>query len=147
MLKFHPLKPEELESLNWNSHPLAACLPKGFDPAEALRRHDLVLTLFDEDALIGALVLNHTPTDGKPVCAVVETAALLPAYRRHGLGRMLMALAAGAAAERGIWFLAAQVPDTPEAQGFAAAMHFKQTEWYGNYLLLDLSDVEGMRHG
>ena len=57
----------------------------------------------------------------------------------------LMALAAGEAAERKIWFLAGIVP--PEAAAFAAAMHMKQTEWFTDYLLLDLSDVEGMRYG
>ena len=147
MLKFHPLKPDEPEILHWQTQPLAAWMPEGFVPAAALENGDLLLGLFDAEQLIGLLLLNKQPTDGKPQCAVVETTVVLPAYRRHGLGRMLMALAAGAAAERGIWFLASEVPDTPEAQGFAAAMHFRQTEWYDRYLLLDLSDVEGMRHG
>ncbi|MBR3268381.1 MAG: GNAT family N-acetyltransferase [Oscillospiraceae bacterium] len=147
MLKFHPLKAEELRELQWQSQPLAAYLPAYFDPAEALKREDLLLTVFDGSRPVGMLVMRKEPTNGRPNCAVIETAVLLPEYRRHGLGRMLTALAAGAAAERGIWFLAAQVLDTPEAKGFASAMHFRQTEWYPDYLLLDLSDVEGMRHG
>ena len=147
MLKFHPMKAEDLETLDWSVQELALCMPADFDPAAAVQAGDLVLTLFDEDRLIGALELKQEPLNGKPVCAVVGTAAVLPAYRRHGLGRMLTALAASAAAERGIWFLAAKVPETAEAQGFAAAMHFRQTDWYDGYLLLDLSDVEGMRHG
>ena len=147
MLKFHPLKPDDLETLDWSAQALTPCMPADFDPAAAVQAGDLVLTLFDADRLIGVLELKQAPLNGKPVCAVVGSAAVLPAYRRHGLGRMLMALAASAAAERGIWFLAAQVPETPEAQGFAAAMHFRQTDWYDDYLLLDLSHVEGMRHG
>ena len=88
MLKFHPLKAEELASLNWQEQPLAVCLPADFDPAASVQAENLVLTLFDERDLIGLLELKQKPTDGKPVCAVVGTAAVLPAYRRHGLGRM-----------------------------------------------------------
>lgn len=150
MLKFHPLKEADLAAYDWAHEPLTALLPEG---EERLRRglaaDDLLLTVFDEaEKPIGMLILLQTPTAGKPVCAVVEQIVLLEPYRRHKIGRMLLSLAAGAAVERGIWFLAAEVPaDNEAAQGFAEAMHFRKTPWYDEYLLLDLSDVEGMRHG
>ena len=147
MLKFHPLKAEELAALDWQNQPLAAELPSPDFAAKSLAEGNMLLTIFEEGKPIGMLELKQQPTDGKPRCAVVGTVVLLPAYRRHGLGRMLMAIAASTVAERGIWFLAGDVPDTPEARGFAAAIHMKQTQWYEDLWLLDLSDVEGLRYG
>ena len=148
MLKFHPLRQEDFDARDWDAEPLTRLLPDG---AEALRKRaeagDLLLTVFDADRPVGMLMLNREPTDGRPVCAVIEAVVLLEEYRRHGLGRMLMSLAAGAAVDRQIWFLAAAVPETDAARGFAAAMHMRKTPWYDDLWLLDLSDVEGMRHG
>ncbi len=147
MLKFHLLKQEELSLPEWAKQPLAEYLPGDFDPERALKRGDLLLAVFDEARLIGLLELRQEPTDGKPRCMLIEQTVLLPEYRRHGIGRMLTAIAAGTAAERSIWFLAARPPKTEEGRLFAEAMHFRMTEWYPDLLLLDLSDVEGMRHG
>ncbi|MBQ8922169.1 MAG: GNAT family N-acetyltransferase [Oscillospiraceae bacterium] len=147
MLKFHPLKQDELGPLQWQSQPLAACMPADFDPEQSLEKGNLLLTIFDGERPVGLLELRDEPIGGKPRCALIEHTVLLPEYRRHGLGRMLTAIAASTAAERRIWFLAAQPPETEAGRCFAEALHFRQTEWYSDLLLLDLSDVEGMRHG
>jgi GNAT superfamily N-acetyltransferase len=83
----------------------------------------------------------------KPRCAVIGWTVILPECRRHGLGRMLLTLAAGEAVERQIWFLAARVPQDEAALRFADAIHMKQTEWFDDLRVLDLSDVEGLRYG
>ena len=146
MLRFRKLRPADAGLPVWQDAPLTALLPNGsgYIPAH-LAQGDTVFVIFEEEKPVGLLVMQAEPIGEKPRCAVIANIILLPEYRRHGLGRMLMALAAGEAAERKIWFLAGIVP--PEAAAFAAAMHMKQTEWFTDYLLLDLSDVEGMRYG
>ena len=116
-------------------------------PAQALEKGSTVFILSDEGRPVGLLETEPGTIGEKPRCIVIGTLVILPECRRHGLGKMLMSVAAGAAVERKIWFLAAKIPDTPEAQGFAAAIHMKQTVWFTDSAVLDLSDVEGMRHG
>ena len=148
MLKFHPLNEADLDARDWTQEPLTALLPGGAEYLRGMQKKgNLLLTVFDGEKPVGMLVMEQTPTAGKPVCAVVDTVVLLEEYRRHGLGRMLICLAAGAAVDRQIWFLAGAVPETEAARGFAGAIHMRKTPWYDDLWLLDLSDVEGMRHG
>ena len=150
MLRFRKITEEDINRCHWETEPLSALLSYP-DTAEGLRasvaRRNTVIVMFDGETPAGFLEIAAEPTEGKPVCAVITQLAVLESYRRHGLGRMLMVLAADDTAGRGIWFLAAHVPETEAAQGFAKAVHMKQTEWYDDMLLLDLSDVEGLRHG
>ena len=148
MLRFRKLNAADTEAQIWQKTPLTALLPDGLITITAhLEKGDTVFVLFDAEQPVGLLILNQEPVGEKPRCLIVEQIILLPEYRRHGLGRMLMTLAAGEAVERRIWFLAGHLPRTPEAAGFAAAVHMQQTDWFEDLLLLDLSDVEGLRHG
>lgn len=148
MLRFHKLKQADLTLTDWPAEPLSALLPDGADFFEkSLHEGNTVFVLFDEQKPVGLLEMLAEPVGEKPACAVVSNVLMLPDYRRHGLGRMLMCLAAGEAAERRLWFLAGAVPETKEAMGFADAIHFRKTEWLEDMLILDLSDVEGLRHG
>ncbi len=148
MLRFRKLKQNDLTQIDWQNEPLSALLPEGADtPAAALMRGDTLFALFEDEKLTGMLEIKAEPVGEKPKCAVVGFTVILPERRRHGLGRMLMCLAAGEAAARQLWFLAGEVPETEEAVGFADAIHMKQTEWFPTLRVLELSDVEGLRHG
>lgn len=148
MLRFHKMKQAELELTEWQAEPLSALLPEGAEYYhKALQNGDTLFVLYDEKKPVGLLGMAAETVGEKPACAVVTNIVLLPEYRRHGLGKMLMGLAAGEAVERRIWFLAGSVPHTAEAEGFASAIHFRQTEWLPDMAVLDLSDVEGLRHG
>ncbi len=148
MLRFHKLNREELNQTDWKAEPLSTLLPQGAEYYEtALQNGDVLFVLYEEQKLIGLLGMAAEPVGDKPKCAVVTDVVILPEYRRHGLGRMLMCLAAGEAVERKLWFLACAAPHTAEAEGFAKALHMQQTEWLRDMLVLDLSDVEGLRHG
>ena len=148
MLCFHKLKQADLALTDWQKEPLSALLPGGAEYYEsALLAGNTLFVLYDAEQLVGLLEMDAKSVGEKPECAVVGTVVILPAYRRHGLGRMLMCLAAGEAVERKLWFLAGAVPQTPEAEAFAEAIHMRKTEWLHDMNVLDLSDVEGLRHG
>ncbi|MBR4199854.1 MAG: GNAT family N-acetyltransferase [Oscillospiraceae bacterium] len=148
MLRFRKLRADDAGAPVWQDAPLTGLLPDGLDHINThLMRGDILFALFDDERPVGLLTMNAEPLGEKPCCLIIEQIILLPEYRRHGLGRMLMTLAAGEAVERKIWFLGGRPPQTPEAEGFAKAIHMKQTDWFDDLLLLDLSDVEGLRHG
>ena len=148
MLRFHKLKQADLTLTDWAAEPLSALLPDGADSYEkSLHAGNTLFVLYDEQKPVGLLEMQAETVGDKPECAVVSNVLLLPEYRRHGLGRMLMCLAAGEAGERQLWFIAGRIPQTEEAQGFAKAIHMQQTEWFRDMQVLDLSDVEGLRHG
>lgn len=148
MLRFRKLKQTDLEQTDWSSEPLTALLPAG---ADYITQHfvqgDTLIVLFDDGKPVGLLEMDAQPIGEKPRCAVIGMTVLLSEYRRRGLGRMLMVLAADTAVSRQLWFLAGRVPHTEEAEGFAKAIHMKQTAWFADMLVLDLSDVEGLRYG
>lgn len=148
MLRFRKLKQTDIAQTDWCSEPLTALLPEG---AEYIKQHfaqgDTLLVLFDDGKPVGLLEMDVQTVGEKPRCAVIGMTVLLPEYRRRGLGRMLMVLAADTAVSRQIWFLAGRVPHTEEAEGFAKAIHMQQTPWFADMLVLDLSDVEGLRYG
>ena len=148
MLRFHKLKQDDLSRTDWQQEKLLALLPGGADHyASALGKGNTVFVLYDAEKLVGLLEMDAESVGEKPECAVVRTVVILPEYRRHGLGRMLMCLAAGEAVERKLWFLAGAVPQTEEAEAFAEAIHMRKTDWLPDLNILDLSDVEGLRHG
>ncbi|HAG12233.1 MAG TPA: hypothetical protein DCG49_00025 [Ruminococcus sp.] len=148
MLRFRKLKPADLPKTDWRSEPLSALLPDGAAYfAQTLEAGDTLFVIFDEGKPVGVLEMDREPFGEKPQCANVGLVMLLPEYRRHGLGRMLMVLAAGEAVERKLWFLSGAVPDDADAKAFAAAIHLNPTEWFTDRYVLDLSDVEGLRYG
>ena len=148
MLKFRKMKPQDIANTDWTAEPLAALLPEGAAFfAQVLEKGDTLFVLFDDGKPVGLMEMERDPVGTKPQCAVVGTVVMLPEYRRQGLGRMLMALAAGEAVERGLWFIAGTVPETEAAQGFAKSIHMLPSEWFTDRFVLDLSDVEGLRHG
>lgn len=148
MFRIRKLKSTDLEQIDWTREPLSAMLPQGSDYiTQHLAQGDTLLVLFIDDKPAGLLEMDANPIGEKPRCAVIGQLVLLPEYRRHGFGRMLMVLAADAAASQQIWFLAGRVPHTAEAERFAAAIHMKQTAWFADLHVLDLSDVEGLRYG
>ena len=108
---------------------------------------ETALVVYEDDLLIGISIISAKLTDTKPRCAVIPRLVMAPSVRRHGLGRMLMGQTAGAALNRGAYFVAARIPDTPEANAFAASVGLKETPVFDDMLMLDLTDVEGLRHG
>ena len=147
MLKFRKLKKSDLAETDWEHAALTGLLPAPSYWADALSADAVLFVIFDGEKPIGMLEMDAKPTESRPACAKVNRVLILPELRRHGLGRMLMALAAGEAVERKLWFIAGSVPDTEEAQGFAAGIHLRKSDWFDDLFVLDLSDVEGLRHG
>ena len=95
---------------------------------------------------VGGLTMSTEKEGTSPAYLSVRSLSVLPEIRRHGLGRMLMCMAAGEAVERQVWFLGCDPRLDETAQAFADAVHFRAGCVPG-VLLLDLSDVEGLRHG
>lgn len=148
MLRFRKLKSKDIEQRDWHQEPLTALLPAGSDfISQHFAQGDTLIVLFDDEKPVGLLEMDAQPVGEKPRCAVIGLTVLLPEYRRRGLGRMLMVLAADTAVSRQLWFLAGRVPHTAEAEGFAKAIHMKPTAWFEDMHVLDLSDVEGLRYG
>ena len=147
MLRFRKLRESDLSAYDWAAAELTGLLPSADYYAETLAKGNMLLVIFDGDIPLGLLEMEAEPDSGRPPCARVSRVLILPALRRHGLGRMLMALAAGEAAERKLWFISGDIPDTPEAAAFAKAIHMLPDSRFDGRVLLDLSDVEGLRHG
>ncbi len=147
MLRFRKLRDSDLTAYDWEHAALTGLLPSPDYYKETLARRDMLLVIFDGDKPLGLLEMAAEPFGDRPPCAWVGRVLILPELRRHGLGRMLMALAAGEAAERKLWFITGDIPDTEEAAAFAKAIHLLPDDRFGGRVLLDLSDVEGLRHG
>ncbi|MCQ2417653.1 MAG: GNAT family N-acetyltransferase [Oscillospiraceae bacterium] len=148
MLLFRKMKPQGIRSINWTEEPLTQFVPdgEGFFAKIIAENHTLFL-LFEEGRPIGMIVMEKDAVGQKPKCAAIRNLVILPEYRRRGLARMLMVIAAGEAVERQLWFMAGSVPETEDAQAFAKSVHMQPSEWFSDKYVLDLSDVEGMRHG
>ena len=147
MLRFRKLKEHDLTVFDWTDAELTALLPSPAYYRETLEKGNMLLVILDGEKPLGLLEMEKEPDGTRPPCARINRVLVLPALRRHGLGRMLMALAAGEAAERQLWFLSGEIPDTKEASGFAKAVHMLPDSRFDGRVLLDLSDVEGLRHG
>lgn len=148
MLRFRKLKSADIEQRDWSREPLTALLPSGADYiTQHFAQGDTLIVLFADGMPVGLLEMDAQTIGEKPRCAVIGTVVLLPEFRRRGLGRMLMVLAADTAVSQQTWFLASRIPDTEDAAGFARAIHMQQTDWFADMLVLDLSDVEGLRYG
>ena len=143
MLVIKKLNAEKLASLG-DTAALDAFVPQGL--GGCLASGATVFVLLTDNQPAGVLVMDSAAEGTKPAFLRVRQVAVLAPLRRHGLGRMLMCVAAGEAVERQVWFLGCPAALTAEAQAFADAMHFRAGLVPGA-LLLDLSDVEGMRHG
>ena len=147
MLIFRNLTPETEQQINWRQQEITALLPDPGYAAAVIAAGGTVFVILDGENVIGAVSLSAETTATRPVCGIVEQLAVLPQFRRQHLGRMLMGLAANAAADRSVWFLTGSIPETEEARAFAASVGMKQTEWLPDMPVLDLSDVDGLRYG
>ena len=147
MLIFRNLTNEQAQQISWQTQQITPLLPAPDYAAAMLRSGGTVFVILDQETVIGLLAMEHGVTDSKPPCGIVAQLVVLPAHRRQSLGRMLMGLAANDAAAHAVWFLAGNVPDTPDAAAFANAIHMKQVDWLDGLSVLDLSDVDGLRYG
>lgn len=147
MLLFRRLRAATEAQIDWSTQEITPLLPAPDHAAKTLAQNGAVFVILDGEKVLGLISLAERLTESKPPCAVVTHLTVLPALRRHGLGRMLMGLAANETAERSVWFLAGKVPETEEAQAFAAAIGMKEREWLAEMPVLDLSDVDGLRYG
>ena len=147
MLQFHMLSDADAAPEKWQGTALSALLGGADYPADRLSCGCTVIAMYDSTLPAGLLCVSGDTTDSTPVCGIVETVVLLPEYRRHGLGRILMGMAANPLALRQILCLSVRVPDTQEAQAFAAAIGLTPADWLSGMQVLDLSDVDGLRYG
>jgi len=145
MLIFREIPCPLLAEQEPQAEPLLSLWPG--DNSLPMTEAETALVVYEDDTLIGISVISAAFTDTKPKCAVIPRLVMAPAARRHGLGRMLMGQTAGAALNRGAYFVAAHVPDTEEARAFAKSVGFRETPVFSDMLMLDLTDVEGLRHG
>lgn len=143
MLVIKKLTEELLPTLQ-DTAVLDALLPDGLAGVCGNGRAVFVLLLDGKAA--GTLIMDSVPEGSSPAYLRVQNTVVLPELRRHGLGRMLMCMAAGEAVGRKVWFLGCSPHLSADAQAFAEAMHFR-AGYAPDALLLDLSDVEGLRHG
>ena len=144
MLIIKKLTEEKLRSLSDYAEADAALQPGGL--AGALRDGLTVFLMLLDGKTAGVLAMKSDAEGSSPAFARVTDVFVVPALRRHGLGRMLMCSAAGEAVERKTWFLGCSAALSEAGAAFAEAMHFRAGTVPGT-LLLDLSDVEGLRHG
>lgn len=147
MLIFRRLKPETAAAIDWQAQEITALLPRNDYAAESVAAEGTVFVILEEEKVIGLAAMPEKLTETKPVCGVLESLVILPAYRRQSLGRMLAGLIANALAERSVWFMAGSVPQSPEAEAFAKAIGMKPCDFLDGMSVLDLSDVDGLRYG
>ena len=152
MLKIRKIQPADAQALTASGAPLLAVLPAGNYAEQVLSQGGTVFLMYEDGIPAGlcALASPAADTGEKPRCARLLFVAVQPGSRRHGLGRILMGLAANEVAERQenkVWFLAADAPSDPGAAAFAAAMGMKPAQNAEHLLILDLSDVSGLRFG
>ena len=147
MLHFRKITAADAAAVSWEQAALTALLPSPDYAAAMLAAGGTVILLTDDGIPAGLLAMPAETVGERPVCGLIDLVVLLPEYRRHGLGRILMGMAANEFAERGIWFLAGKVPADPTAQAFAEAIGMKRTADSAELSVLDLSDVEGLRYG
>lgn len=147
MLRFRQIRQSDADPQKWQNTALAALLGGEQYPAERLAAGSTVIVMYDADVPAGLIAVSAKTVGEKPRCGVVEHVVLLPQYRRHGFGRILMGMAANLIAERQIWFAAGAVPEDETAQKFAAAIGFRAAGQPEGMWVLDLSDVEGLRYG
>ena len=147
MLLFRKLSAETEQKIDWAPQEITSLLPAPSHAADTLAAGGTVFVILDGETVLGLISLAKDTTDTKPPCAVITHLSVLPAVRRHGLGRMLAGLAANDTAERSVWFMAGKVPADETAQAFAKAIGFKERAWLAEMPVLDLSDVDGLRYG
>lgn len=101
---------------------------------------------FEDGLPCGLLVLSKDTVGERPVCAQVLDLYVSEALRRRQIGRTLLGMAAGTAVSRRIYFLCAKV--TEESLAFWDAVGMRESPLAPEGMrLLDLANVEGLRHG
>ncbi len=147
MLIFRNLTAAQAQNIDWRAQEITPLLPDPAHAASCIASGGTVIVILREDKVIGLVSLEAATTNSSPVCGILSELVILPAFRRQHLGRMLMGLAANATADRSVWFLAGNVPQTPEAAAFAASVGMKPVSFLQDMQVLDLSDVSGLRNG
>ena len=136
MLTFSKLTKEQLTETDWSAQPIASALPKSEETAFAA---------WLDGQVIGVAALADSLSDLQPTSGILTTVFVLPQYRRQGVARMLVGLAAGAVMEQGAYFLRGSVPTTEEAAAFAEKIGFHTEADSTGFAILDLTDTKGLR--
>lgn len=144
MLTFAKLSKDQITQTDWSALAITAMLPSNLSLQPDADEIVFAATLDGQIIALAALdgkLPNLLPTGGM-LCGLF----VLPEYRRQGVGRMLVGLAAGAVMEMGAYFLRAKSPDTDEAAAFSQKIGFRPEPASNDTLvLLDLTDTKGLR--
>ncbi len=144
-----------LQFMEWNANRLSEAQFAAFsdmDPSffqtllQITSDTGAVFVILDGDMLLGLAAIKRCRIQNSNavcLCGLI----IHPQYRRQGLGRTLLSLAAGKAMEFGAYQLYADAPETTLAQLFCQAVGFLQDTKDPAYRILDLTDTKGMRHG
>ncbi|MBR6760795.1 MAG: GNAT family N-acetyltransferase [Oscillospiraceae bacterium] len=144
-----------LQFMEWHGNQITAAQSAAFSDMDPLFFQTLqqitpdtgaVFVILDGDLLLGLAAIERCQlqnSNAVRLCGVT----VHPQYRRQGLARTLLSLAAGKAMEFGAYLLYTHAPQTAIAQMFCAAVGFVQDTKDPAYLMLDLTDTKGMRHG
>lgn len=132
MLTFSALDAQDIIEYNRAAVPIAAFIPT--PPATSTAVQWFAARLDDE--IIGMAALAGD---------TVQTVAVLPQYRRQGVGRMLVGQMAGAVAQSGGYLLHADLPTEAGAATFAEQLGFCPDAHTSGQLCLDLTNTDGLR--
>ena len=136
MLTFSKLTTEQISETDWSAQPLASKLPKDGETAFAA---------WLDGQVIGMALLSDTLSALQPTSGMLTTIFVQEQYRRQGVARMLVGLAAGAVMEQGAYFLRGTLPETDEAAAFAEKIGFQTEADNTGFVILDLTDTKGLR--
>lgn len=104
-----------------------------------------VLAIRDGEELIGcALLAREYGADGA-VCVTLADLNIREDFRRQGMGRTLLSVAASKAMQWGVSVLYANAPTDETAMAFCRKTGF--VSHTAEQLVLDLTNTRGMRHG
>lgn len=143
MLTFSKMTDEQISGGDFASQSLSDCA--GQPDFRKLQADASLFAAWLDGECIGIAALSKRLSELQPTSGIVTLLAVLPKYRRQGVGRMLMGLLAGAAMEQGAYFLRGSIPASPEATAFAAKIGFRAEAGDTGFLLLDLTDTSGLR--
>lgn len=104
-----------------------------------------VLAIRDGEELIGCALLAKTDHADDAVCVTLADLNIREDFRRQGMGRTLLSVAASKAMQWGVSVLYANTPTDDIAMAFCRKTGFAPHA--SGQLVLDLTNTQGMRHG
>lgn len=143
MLTFAKLSKEQIAQTDWSAQAITAMLPSNLSLQPDAGETVFAATL--DGQIIALAALSNQLPNVLPTGGLLNGLFVHPEYRRQGVGRMLVGLAAGAVMEMGAYFLRAQSPDTAEAAAFSQKIGFRPEPASSDLVLLDLTDTQGLR--